>query len=157
VTHGTDEGLRIEAANYILPFKHAKRAPVPAPRFIEEPTTVPEFHSIQQAEDYLASIPVMLGRGELDSPTALELSQLTKNWLDAIYAHQEYDLKLEAQGEGAEQTIRIVGGLEPLPGTNIIGMGGEPAHVNGHNGHCPTIDGDAQLTIKSIPELKDVT
>ena len=36
-------------------------------------------------------------------------------------------------------------------------MGGEPAHVNGHNGHCPTIDGDAQLTIKSIPELKDVT
>jgi hypothetical protein len=67
---------------------------------------------------------VLLGRDELDSQTALELSTLTKNWLDAIYAHQEYDLKLAAQGGGGEQVIRIENSLPQIPGTNIIGMGG---------------------------------
>jgi hypothetical protein len=65
---------------------------------------------------------VLLGRDELDSQTALELSTLTKNWLDAIYAHQEYDLKLAAGG--GEQVIRIENSLPQIPGTNIIGMGG---------------------------------
>ena len=63
---------------------------------------------------------VLLGKGEIDSQTALELSTLTKNWLDAVYAHQEYDLKLQAQGGGSDTTIRINGGLPPLPGTAVI-------------------------------------
>ena len=54
--------------------------------------------------------PGVVGRGELDSQTALELSTLTKNWFDSIYARQEYEIKLAAQGGGSEQTIRILGG-----------------------------------------------
>ena len=63
---------------------------------------------------------MLLGKGEINSQSALELSTLTKNWLDAIYAHQEYDLKLQAQGGGAEQVIRIEGGLPSLPGCDVI-------------------------------------
>jgi hypothetical protein len=74
---------------------------------------------------------VLLGKGEIDSQTALELSQLTKNWLDAIYAHQEYDPKLQAQGGGGDTTIRIEGGLPSLPGTSVIW----DDTVVGRNGH----------------------
>jgi hypothetical protein len=136
--------LRATAANYLLPYKYGKRGVIPVARFIPEQIEVPNFQTIQQAEDYLASIPVLLGRSELDSQTALELSTLTKNWLDAIYAHQEYDLKVQAQGGGPDTTIRIEGGMPQLPGTNIIGMEQYPT-VNGHtaiNGHGagPVID-----------------
>ena len=88
--------LRATAANYLLPYKYGKRGVIPVARFVPEQIEVPQFQTIQQAEDYLASIAVLLGKGEIDSQTALELSQLTKNWLDAIYAHQEYDLKLQS-------------------------------------------------------------
>ncbi len=73
-----------------------------------------------QAEAYLASIPVLLGKGEIDSQTALELSTLTKNWLDSIYARQEYEIKLAAQGGGSDQHITVSGGLPSLPGTDIL-------------------------------------
>lgn len=112
--------LRATAANYLLPYKYGKRGVIPVARFVPEQIEVPQFQTIQQAEDYLASIAVLLGKGEIDSQTALELSQLTKNWLDAIYAHQEYDLKLQAQGGGGDTTIRIEGGLPSLPGTSVI-------------------------------------
>ena len=113
------------------------------------------FKTVQEAEAYLAHIPVLLGRGELDSQTALELSTLTKNWLNSIYARQEYDLKLQAQGGSSDQTIRIKGGMAQLPGTNIIGLGGEeaPPRVNGHNGHGPVIeysDAPAEPATESI-------
>ena len=135
VTNETEpKELRVQAANFLLPYKYGKRGAIPVARFIPEQIEVPTFNTVQEAEAYLAHIPVLLGRGELDSQTALELSTLTKNWLDSIYARQEYEIKLAAQGGGSEQTIRILGGMDPLPGTNIIGMGGEeaPPRVNGH-------------------------
>jgi hypothetical protein len=45
-----------------------------APRFVHQPFAVPDFKQIEEAENYLASLPLLLGRGELDSQTALELS-----------------------------------------------------------------------------------
>jgi hypothetical protein len=143
ITTSQDPNIVATASNMLAPYVHSKRGTVPAPRFLPDPVEVPTFTSISQAEDYLASIPVALGRGEIDSQTALELSTLTKNWLDAIYSHQEYDLKLAAQGGGSDTTIRITGGLPQLPGSNIIGMGGEESslRLNGHtNGHGPVIE-----------------
>ena len=143
---------RISASNILAPYLHSKRGTASAPRFLETPVEVPTFNTVQEAEAYLAHIPVLLGRGELDSQTALELSQLTKNLLDAIYARQDYDLKLQAQGGGPDTVIRIEGGMEPLPGTNIIGMGGEeaPPRVNGQNGHVIDHTEPPALT-KSVP------
>ena len=138
ITTNQDPNIVATASNILAPYLHSKRSTAPTPRFVPEQIEVPQFTSITQAEDYLASIPVLLGRGEIDSQSALELSTLTKNWLDAIYARQDYDLKLQAQGGGSEQTIHITGGLPPLSGCNIIGMGGEEhtPQMNGHsNGH----------------------
>jgi hypothetical protein len=139
ITTNQDANIVATAANILAPYLHSKKSTTPAPRFVPEQIEVPQFQTIQQAEDYLASIPVLLGRSEIDSQSALELSTLTKNWLDAIYARQDYDLKLAAQGQGTgEQVIRIEGGMSQLPGTAIIGMENYPT-VNGHNGH-PAID-----------------
>jgi hypothetical protein len=135
-----DPELKIQASNILAPYLHSKRGTAPAPRFIYTPVEVPHFTSIAEAENYLASIPVLLGKGELDSQSALELSTLTKNWLDAIYSRQDYELKLAAQGAtSGEQVIHITGGLPPLPGTNIT-----MPQLDGHtiNGEAlPALDG----------------
>jgi hypothetical protein len=107
VTNGKDESLRILAANYLLRYKHSKRSAAVTPRFVETPVEVPVFNTVQEVETYLAHIPVLLGKGELDSQTALELSTLVKNWISAIFERQEYELKLQAQGAPSDQTIRV--------------------------------------------------
>ena len=73
--------LRATAANFLMPYKYGKRGTIPVARFIPDQIEVPTFNTVQEAEVYLAHIPVLLGRGGLDSQTALELSTLTKNWL----------------------------------------------------------------------------
>jgi hypothetical protein len=105
------------AAAPCMTLKFGTAAPA---RYLEEPVQVPDFQTVGQAEAYLASIPVLLGKGEIDSQSALELSTLTKNWLDAIYARQDYELKLAGQGGGSDTTIRLTGGLPPLPGCRIV-------------------------------------
>ena len=54
----------------------------PSAQFIDTPVVVPEFQSVEQAENYLAHFPILLGRGQIDSQTALGLFTLTKNWID---------------------------------------------------------------------------
>jgi hypothetical protein len=120
--------LKVTAANYLTPYLHSKRSvAAPAPRYIDSPVQVPEFQSVDQAEAFLATLPVMLGRGELDSQTALELSTLTRAWISARYEREELQLKISAQGGPSNQTIRIEGGLPPLPGTDVI-----MPEINGH-------------------------
>jgi hypothetical protein len=112
--------LRIQASGLLLPYKHAKVASVPAARFVEDHVVVPDFPTIESAEDYLKTIPVLLGRGEMDSQTALELSTLVRNWILSVHARSELELKkISIDGPG-EQTIRIEGGMGRLPGTDII-------------------------------------
>jgi hypothetical protein len=128
ITSYKDPAIVAQASNILAPYLHSKRSTTPAPRFVPEPVTVPNFTSITAAEEYLASIPVALGKGELDSQTALELSTLTKNWLSAIYARQEYELKLRASGGSSDAVIHITGGLPTMPGCEQLIM---PA-INGH-------------------------
>jgi hypothetical protein len=136
VTNGKDEALRITAANYLLPYKHSKRSTAPTPRFIEDPTVVPEFTSIEQAENFLAEIPRVVGRGELDFQAGLDLSAMTKNWIDAQYAREELRLKIASQGGGAEQHIVISGGMPIMPGLeNVIMPGQEPTNSHALNGN----------------------
>ena len=73
---------RISAANILAPYLHSKCATKPAPRFIPEPITVPIFQSIEEAEQFLNSIAVRLGAGEIDSQSALETNTIVKTWID---------------------------------------------------------------------------
>jgi len=130
-----DSAIRATAANMLAPYMHSKMQSTPAPRFIEEVVVVPDFPTMESAEDYLKEIPVLLGRGEIDSQTALELSTLVRNWILSIHARSELELKkITIDGPG-EQHIVVSGGLPPLPGCENLIM----PQLNGHavtNGHA---------------------
>jgi hypothetical protein len=94
-------------------------------------------------------IPVLLGRGDIDSQTALELSQLVRNWILSVHARSELELKKITVDGPQEQTIRIEGGLPQLPGTNIsMPMLDQPAAGPVTNGHALAAPTDA------IPQLE---
>ena len=112
--------LRATAANYLLPYKYGIGV-IPVVRSIPEQIEVPNFTSIDQGEEFLNDISVRLGRGEIDSQSALELGSLTKQWINSRRAGEELQRKITAQGGGFEQHITISGGLPSLPGFNIIG------------------------------------
>ena len=141
VSTNQDPSIVAQACSILAPYCHSKRGALPAVQFIPEPIEVPVFQTIDEAEHFLNNLSVRLGRGELNSQSALELGSLIKQWIDSRRAAIELDLKIAAQGGGAEQQITITGGLPSLPGCNIVGMGGEePPRVNGHdaiNGHGP--------------------
>ena len=135
VTTNKDPNIVATAANMLAPYVHSKRGTLSAPRFVPELIEVPSFTSIDQAEDFLNAIATRLGLSEIDSQSALELTTIVRTWIDSRRADQELQLKIASQGGGTDTTIRIEGGLPPLPGTNID-MGKEPALVaqaiNGH-------------------------
>jgi hypothetical protein len=121
------------AAAALAPYAHPKLQALPTPRFIDNPIDVPDFTSVEIAEDFLARLPVLVARGELDFQSAQELSAMTKLWIDAKNDRSELELKVVNQGGETEQTIHITGGLPELPGTRI-----EMPLLNGHatNGHA---------------------
>jgi hypothetical protein len=146
-----DSAIRATAANMLAPYMHSKMQSTPAPRFIEEVVVVPDFPMIESAEDYLKTIPVLLGRGEIDSQTALELSTLVRNWILSVHARNELELKkITIDGPG-EQTIRVEGGLPQLPGTNIT-----MPLINGHNGHAHALEPPSPVApqIESAPPIE---
>jgi hypothetical protein len=125
--------LKITASNILAPYLHSKRGTTVAPRFVPEPISIPNFTSVQQAEDFLASISQRAGAGELDLQSALDLSTLVRNWIGVQYDRQELDLKIAATpGLRPDLNIRIEGGLPELPGTDIIMPG-----INGVTGMEP--------------------
>lgn len=123
-----DPFLQVQAAAALAPYCHPKLQATPTPQFVD-PIEVPDFTSVEIAEFFLGKIAVLVARGELDIQSGLELSALTKAWLDTQYASKGLDLKAMSQNatEG-EQTISISGGLPALPGTNIT----MPHLTNGH-------------------------
>jgi hypothetical protein len=85
----------------LAPYMHSKMQSTPAPRFVEEVVVVPDFPTVEAAEDYLKTIPVLLGRGKIDSQTALELSTLVRNWILSVHARNELELKkISVDGPG---------------------------------------------------------
>jgi len=153
-----DSAIRATAANMLAPYMHSKMQSTPAPRFVEEVVVVPDFATIESAEDYLKQIPVLLGRGEIDSQTALELSTLVRNWILSVHARNELELKkISVDGPG-EQTIRIEGGLPALPGTNITMPTLE--HGPPTNGHAleppvPQLESSGTNSAHGGPETQD--
>ncbi len=111
--------LRAQAATALLPYKYSKCGSVAAPQFVPEPIIVPIFQSIEEAEQFLNSIAVRLGAGEINSQSALETTQIVKTIIDSKRAGEDHQLKITVQGGVKEQVIHITGGMADLPGTNI--------------------------------------
>jgi hypothetical protein len=97
----------------------------------------------------LNDLQVRLGRGEIDSQSALELGSLTKHWIDSKRAGEDHQLKITVQGGGKEQVIHITGGMDPLPGTAVI-----MPQLNGRKGPSLELEATPALT-ESTPKSHD--
>jgi hypothetical protein len=136
-----EDGIRVAAASALAPFAHPKLQSLPVPRFITTPFEIPEFHTITDASSFLARIPVLVARGELDIDFGKELSAMASAWIEAKKS-SEFEMRLtivEQAMDLAPQngTMAVVGGLPHLPGTDII----MPDTTNGH--HLPAPDASA--------------
>jgi len=67
-----EPGLRIAAAAALAPFCHPKMQAT-RPRYVETPIDVPDFERVSDAESFLAKLPVLVARGQLDFQSAQEL------------------------------------------------------------------------------------
>jgi hypothetical protein len=124
--------LRIQAAGLLMPYKYSKCGTAPVQVYIDVPLDTPEFTHLSDAEQFLAKVAALVAHGQLDFQAGQNLSALAKNWIDAQYARDELQFKINPP-ETRDQTIRIEGGLPPLPGTNVTMpvLDHEPA-TNGH-------------------------
>ena len=150
VNNETDTSLAISASTALAPYMHGKMGTLPAPRFVDDPIEVPDFQSIDQAEDFLAFIAQRAGKGELELQSANDISNLVRNWIEAKLAHVSTDLKVAAQG-GGDATIHITGGMPNLPGTSIL-MDTTPFGASAINGHsASTIEHQPSEVQATIP------
>jgi hypothetical protein len=128
--------LRIQAAGLLMPYKYSKCGTAPVQVYIDIPLDTPEFTHLSDAEQFLAKVAALVAHGQLDFQAGQNLSALAKNWIDAQYAREELAIKqINAGTTEHEQTIRIEGGLPPLPGTNVT-MPLLDGHATNGNGHA---------------------
>jgi hypothetical protein len=112
--------LRIQAAGLLMPYKYSKCGTAPVQVYIDAPLDTPEFTHLSDAEQFLAKVAALVAHGQLDFQAGQNLSALAKSWIDAQYAREELAIKqINAGSAEHEQTIRIEGGLPPLPGCNV--------------------------------------
>jgi hypothetical protein len=128
--------LRIQAAIGAAPYQTHKLGLAPAApllNFIETPVELPHPHvtTLMQVVENIEHVSQLRRSGALDQDTADRLVGEQRVVRDAIAEAA----KLEAEHGTKDQTIQILGGLPPLPGTHI-----EMPELSGLNGH-PTIDG----------------
>jgi hypothetical protein len=81
----------------LMPYRYGKRGTLPPSRFVEEAIEVPDLTSVEQAENFLASISKRAGAGELELQAALDMSTLVRNWIIAKHASVELELKSKPQ------------------------------------------------------------
>jgi hypothetical protein len=121
-----DPGLRIAAASALAPYCHPKMQAIPTPRYIELQIDVPDFTCVADAETFVARILSLVAKGHLDIQSGQELIGLAKIYIDAQYAKEELQFKINPP-DTRDTTIRITGGLPELPGTRI-----DMPVLNGH-------------------------
>jgi hypothetical protein len=121
--------LRIAAASAAAPYQFAKKSHQLTR--VSTPIHVPDFQTVEEAEDFVKQLMQRVGQGELDFQSTNELSTRIQTWINSKRAGVDLDLKRLAHVDvTSDQIIKIEGGLPTLPGTNIT-----MPSINGHNGH----------------------
>jgi hypothetical protein len=150
--------LKVQAANYLLPYKHSKCGATPALRYIPEPVELPHLGptSIDQANANINYISTRKAAGTIDLDFADSLIADNNKIASNLIAEEELKLKMIAQHGAPEQIIQIQGGLPELPGTNIT----MPVLNNGHTIDAipaPVLEtAETNSAPPSKPEPKDV-
>jgi hypothetical protein len=112
--------LRIQAAIGVAPYQTHKLGLVPVPAPLVYSTVPPLPHaactSVRDAIENIEFIASLQRDGRLDQATAESAISSMRLVRDGLIEEQK---ALIAQGGPPSQVIRIEGGMEPLPGTNI--------------------------------------
>jgi len=87
---------RIQAANYLLPYKHSKLASTPMPRYITDPVQLPhpEPTSLEQVSANINFISVAQADGRIDLDFASSLITGYRALTGNLIAEEELKLKL---------------------------------------------------------------
>jgi hypothetical protein len=125
--------LRISAASAVAPYEQSKFLSVPGPVYLHSQIDVPIFDTLEAAESFLLSLSQREAAGELETASVQTVTERVRLWIQSKRNGQELELKkITAGHDVSETTIRIEGGLPPLPGTNVT-----MPQLNGHNGYDP--------------------
>jgi hypothetical protein len=122
-----EPGLRIAAAAALAPYCHPKMQATPTPRYVELQIDVPDFTSVNVAEDFLARILSLVAKGHLDIGQGQEVAALAKMYIDTQYQRDELAYKINPPQEH-DVRITVQGGLPQLPGCENLIM----PQLNGH-------------------------
>jgi hypothetical protein len=148
--------LRAQAANYLLPYLYPKRGPAPSLVYIDEPINLPhqDPRTLQQSNENILYITQLKAQGQIDFVAGDNLIADQLCVRDGLV--DESKLALQGADTG-DQVIRIIGGMSPLPGTDVI-MPDKQLH-NGHQFEtlpAPTVMDAAESGPKSEdPPPKD--
>jgi len=112
--------LKLQAANFLLPYLYPKRGAVATPRYIDEPIDLPIPETIEQANKNIAYISNLKAQGLIDLDFANSLIADNTTIANNLIAEEELRFKITPP-ETRDTTIRIEGGLPQLPGCeNLI-------------------------------------
>ena len=109
-----NDDLRVQASALLAPYLHSKCGATPPSRFIEHPLKLPHLKpaTIDEVNNNIAYLNQVFAAGTLDL-----------DFYNALLAGQREHIAsfkaLSDDGLHLDQTIRIEGGLPPLPGTQI--------------------------------------
>ena len=132
--------MLLAAASYACP-----KAGTIQHQFVSQP---PDLMTVEQAEDFLATL-IREFALELDP---LQLSAIIRQWIESKRAGAELDLKLNPP-EQRPMIIKVEGGLDRLPGTNIVMPGDKDPATNGHDAVAPPAP--AVPVIEAAPKAQD--
>src|SRR6516162_8229353 len=110
--------LKLQAANFLLPYLYPKRGAVATPRYIDEPIDLPIPETIEQANKNIAYISNLKAQGVIDLDFANSLIADNTTIANNLIAEEELRYKISPP-ETRDTTIQITGGLPALPGTSI--------------------------------------
>jgi hypothetical protein len=119
--------LKVQAANYLLPYKHSKCGTTPVPRYVAEPVQLPHL-----------------------TPVTLEQINANINYITELKAQGSLDIDIADSFINGQRTIAnnliadlIEGGLPHLPGTDII--------MPELNGHTLDLEKNSEATAIEAP------
>ena len=138
--------LKVQAANYLLPYKHSKCGTTPVPRYVAEPVQLPHLTpvTLEQINANINYITELKAKGSLDIDIADSFINGQRTIANNLIAEEELRLKIAASPSAQrEQTVLIEGGLPHLPGTDII--------MPELNGHTLDLEKNSEATAIEAP------
>jgi hypothetical protein len=112
--------VRMQAANMLMPYMHSKAGVLPAKLYVNYMINFPHPapKTLSDIRDNILYLTNLKLAKEIDTGTADNLIPDQRHLHDSLF--EELKL-LHATDSAPETSIRIEGGLPPLPGTQIIG------------------------------------